>query len=127
MNATILLAQIWGPIILAVGLGYFVSRTYYIRLYKNIQNEPLATLTFGVFAMVVGILHIFTHNIWNSFTAGFVSFLGWGTFLKGATFLVAPKFVDKAADWEVAKKLVPAAGILLLIFGVYLTWVGYFS
>lgn len=127
MSTTIILAQIWGPIILAIGIGFFVSRRYYVRLYKNIQNEPLATLTFGIMAMIIGIIHVFAHNVWGSFTEVVISLFGWATLVKGAVFLVAPKFVDKAADWEAAKKLVPLAGTLALIAGIYVTWVAYFA
>lgn len=126
MNITMLLAQIWGPIILAIGLGFFVSRSSYIRLYKDIQKEPLAVLSFGIFSMVIGILHISIHNAWGSFPQGLVSLLGWGTLMKGVLFIVAPRFVDKAADWEVSNKLVPSAGALILIVGIYLSYIGYF-
>jgi hypothetical protein len=126
-TVTILLAQIWGPIILAIGLGFFISRGFYTKLYKDIQNEPLATLTMGIFLMVIGIIHVSLHSIWGSVTEGFISFLGWATLLKGAAFLIAPRFVDKAADWEVAKKLLPAIGIVMLIVGIYLVKIGYFA
>jgi len=125
MNTTLFLAQIWGPILLAIGFGFFISRSFYVRLYKDIQNEPLATLVFGMFAMTVGILQIFVHNSWGSFNAGLMSFLGWATLIKGAMFLIVPGFVDKAADWEVSKKFVPVAGLLVIIAGIYLSWIGY--
>jgi len=127
MDITIFLAQVWGLIILAIGVGFFISRRFYVKLYKNIQNEPLSTLTFGIFAMTIGLLQTSIHNFWGTFDEGLISFLGWGTLAKGALFLVLPGFVDKAADWEVAKKLVPVAGVLLLVVGAYLTWIGYFA
>ncbi len=127
MTITIYLAQIWGPILLAIGLGFFVSRKYYIRLYKNLQNEPLAMLSFGILSMLIGITQIGVHNVWGSFTEGLMSVLGWGTLVKGVVFLVVPGVVDKAADWEVAKKLVPIVGGLVLLVGIYLSYVGYFA
>ncbi len=127
MTITIYLAQIWGPILLAVGLGFFISRKYYVKLYKDIQNEPLAMVAFGVLSMVIGITQIGVHNVWGSFAEGLMSFLGWATLVKGVIMLVVPGFVDKAADWEVAKKLVPIAGGIVLLAGIYLGYVGYFA
>lgn len=127
MDSTTFLAQLWGPIVLVIGLGYFFSRSFYVRLYKDIQNEPLATLTFGIFAMLIGLLQISVHNIWGSFDQGLISFLGWATLVKSVIFLVFPHFVDRTAEWEVAKKLVGVAGVVLVIGGAYLSWVGYFA
>ncbi len=126
MNITSFFAQFWGPIILAIGLGFFTSKGYYIRLYKDLQKEPLATLTFGVLAMIIGIFQISIVNNWGSFNEVIISLLGWGTLVKGVAFLVVPNFADKVADWEVAKKLVPGAGVLAIIAGLYITWIGYF-
>lgn len=55
MNTTLFLAQIWGPITLAMGVGYFVSRSFYTRLYREINKESLSVLTFGIIGMAAGI------------------------------------------------------------------------
>ena len=126
MDTTTFLAMVWGPIVFAVGLGIFISRDVYVRIYKDIQKEPLAGLAFGMFAMMVGIIQISVHNFWGTFREAFVSSLGWGTLLKGAIFIIYPRFVDRAAEWEVSKKLVPVAGGVTLLVGLYLIWVGFF-
>ena len=127
MDITVFLAQLWGPVILAVGVGMFVSRGYYASIYRNLESSGLAGLTFGMFAMGLGIAQVLFHNIWDTFLAGFLSFLGWALLLKGAVYLIAPGFTDKAGNWVAAAKLVPFISILVLIAGVYLTWAGYFA
>lgn len=126
MTTTIFLAQIWGPIILAIGLGIFVSRNYYIKIYRDLDQNTLAVLVFGIMATAVGIIHIGIHNVWGSFTEVVITLLGWGTLLKGLAFIIVPNLVDKAGDWEVKSKLVPTAGIITIAIGVYLSWAGYF-
>ena len=120
------LAKLWGPAILAVGIGIFVSRSYYVKIYRDLEKDPLAVLLFGMVGMTAGIAHILTHNVWGSFIEGVVSFLGWALLVKGTLFVVAPNFVDKAGNYWVDKKLISFAGILTLIGGVYLSWVAYF-
>jgi len=66
MDITTFLAQIWGPIILAVGLGVFISRNYYMRIYRDLEKETLAVLVFGMVAMAAGIAQVSVHNIWNN-------------------------------------------------------------
>jgi hypothetical protein len=127
MEITTFLAQLWGPTILAVALGVFVSRNYYIKIYRDLEKDVLAVLVFGMIAMVVGIAHILHHNVWGSLPEMVVSFLGWAVLAKGVLFLVVPGFVDKAGDAWVDRKLIPLAGILMLVVGAYLSWIGYFA
>lgn len=127
MDTTVFLAQIWGPVILAVSLGVFFSRSYYMKIYTNLEQDSLAVLTFGMFAMAAGIAHIGFHNVWGGLTQSIVSFLGWALFVKGLLFIVAPSFVDKSGDWQVGHKTIPYSGIIMLVVGLYLSWIGYFA
>lgn len=127
MNLTSFLAQLWGPTIFAVGLGVFVSRKYYIKTYRDLQKETLAVLLFGMVATSAGIAHIHFHNVWNTFPQMLISFFGWGLFVKGLLFAIVPGFVDKAGDFEADSKLIPVAGVLMLIVGAYLSWVGFLA
>ncbi|OGI93779.1 hypothetical protein A3A03_00820 [Candidatus Nomurabacteria bacterium RIFCSPLOWO2_01_FULL_40_18] len=127
MEATIFLAKLWGPAILAVGLGIFVSRNYYIKIYRDLEKDALAVLVFGMMAMTAGIAHILFHNVWDTFLEGVISFFGWALLVKGALFVIVPDFVDRAGNFWVNKNLIPLAGILTIIAGIYLSWVGYFG
>ncbi len=126
MDTTRFLAQLWGPAILAVALGVFFSREYYVKIYRDLQKEALALLLFGMVAISAGIAHIHFHNVWGSFPEVIISFLGWALLLKGLVMAIFPKMVDMAGDYEAKSNLIPMAGGLMLIVGAYLTWVGFF-
>lgn len=127
MDITTFLAQLWGPTIVAVGLGVLVHRAYYIGVYRDLEKHSLALLVFGMVAMTAGIAHISFHNVWGTLPEIIVSFLGWGLLAKGALFLVAPGFVDRAGDGWVKLKLIPFAAASMLLVGGYLTWFAYFA
>jgi len=127
MDITVFLAKLWGPAILAVGFGVFISRNYYIKIYRDLEKDALAVLIFGMVAMTSGVAHILFHNVWNTFPQILVSFLGWSLFIKGAMFVIVPNFVDRAGNFWVSKHLISIAGLLTLIGGVYLIWIGYFA
>jgi predicted MFS family arabinose efflux permease len=114
-------------VILAVGVGVFVSRAYYIRIYRDLEKETLAVLLFGMIAMTVGILHVMSHNVWETFPQIVVSILGWGLLLKGASFIISPNWVDKVGDRWVNMQLVPYTGVAMLLLGAYLTWFAYLA
>ncbi len=126
METTVFLASLWGPALLAVGLGIFFSRKYYMRMYHELEKETLAILCFGMMAISVGIAQIHFHNVWNTLPQILVSLLGWLTLVKGFATTVAPGFVDQGGDWTVKSKILPYSGGLMVILGLYLSLVGYF-
>ena len=124
-SITIFLAQLWGPAILAIGLGVMLNKNHYVRIYRGIQSEPFALMTFGLVGIMLGIWHIQVHNVWGTFAEMIVSLFGWALLLKAAMFVVKPDITDAWGDWVASSKLVPTVGVLALILGGYLTWVGY--
>jgi hypothetical protein len=127
MDTTLFLAGVWGPILFAIALGVFISPHHYKRVYRELEKDSLSALTFGIFAMSVGLAQICVHNVWDTTHQAIISFLGWGALVKGATFVIIPKFADKGGDWAADSKLLPSIGGLLLILGAYLSWIAYFS
>ena len=125
MDTTIFLAQIWGPVLLAIGVGMSIGRAQYLKVYKDIESEPLAGLGFGVLAMAAGLAQIAVHNTWDTLPAIIVTLLGWGAFVKGALFLMEPKFVGEMARTWVKADLLPLASAGSIIIGAYLMWFGY--
>lgn len=122
MVTTAFLASLWGPAILAIGAGMMLNKSYYVKIYRNIQGEMLAVLVLGMAAIAVGVAQIQAHNSWNSLPEALVSFLGWGLFIKGVAMAVFPKFADKGGDFAADSKIVPSVGIVLVLLGAYLSW-----
>jgi hypothetical protein len=127
MDTTMFLAQVWGPIILAFAVGLFTSRAHYSRVYSDLQKEPFALLTFGMFAMALGIWQVSVHNVWDTPLQIVVSVLSWAVLLKGTMFIVAPNWVDHMGDWQAKSNLVSSIAVLSLMLGGYLVWVGYLA
>ena len=44
-STTLFLAQLWGPAILAIGLGVMVNKGHYTRIYREIQRESEQSFT----------------------------------------------------------------------------------
>lgn len=123
---TMFLAGLWGPAILAVGIGFFVSREHYLRIYRNIQREPFALLVFGMAGIAAAIAQINIHNVWETLPEMIISFLGWALLLKSLTFIIMPNITDKLSDRVAANSsMITAVGVAMLIIGGYLSWLAY--
>lgn len=127
MDITVFLAQLWGPTILAAGIGFFTSRSYYVKLYRDLDKNALTVLVLGMLAMAAGIAQVSVHSVWSTIPEIVVSLLGWALLVKGVAFVIAPGFVNKASDAWAKMKLVTVSGALMLIIGAYLSWFGYFA
>ncbi len=127
MDITLFLVQLWGPVLLALGLGLLLSKGHYARVYRELDKEPLAALTFGMLAMVVGIVHIMAHNVWDSLLSGFISFLGWATLLKGTAFVIVPRMADRWSEVALKAKLMQVGAVVVLVLGAYLSYLGYLA
>lgn len=127
MDITTLLAQIWGPIMVALGLGFFFSRAIYIKVYRDLEKVPFAVIVFGMFAMAAGIVHVMVHNVWDTFPQMLVSIFGWTLLIKGVICMVFPGFADQSGNWAVSAKIVPLSGTIALVLGLYLSWFAYLA
>lgn len=125
MGTTIFLAELWGPVLLAIGVGFFVSREYYTQIYRDLEKNSFMLFIFGIFAMGASIAQILFHNTWDTLPEIVISILGWGTLIKGTLFVVFPSFVSQAGQWWVRHSAVWLAGVLMLLVGGYLTWFAY--
>jgi len=82
----------------------------------------------GFFALLIGMLIITFHNVWVSDWPVIITLIGWLSFLKGAVFMLASdvlqgilKYVKKATMYFTI------AGVIWLLVGVYLIYVGFFA
>lgn len=127
MEITTYLAMLWGPVLVAVGLGFFLSTKYYTKIYRDLEKDALVIILFGMAAMGAGIAQVHAHNTWDTLPEILISLLGWALLVKGAFCVVLPRFVERLADWALSVRMVPAAGGLHFIIGAYLTWFAYFA
>lgn len=127
MNTTLILAQVWGPLLIAAGLGFSFSRSFYRQVYRDIEKSPFTIIFFGMVALCAGIFQIQAHNIWDTFPHILISFLGWALLVKGVVCTVFPNSVDKSAERFAQTGMVSVVGWIITLAGVYLAWVGYFA
>lgn len=119
-DLTMFLAGIWGPTLIILGIGIYLNRTYYARVYRNLENEPLALFMAALSAIALGIVHIGYHNTWDTLIGSIVSLLGWALLLKGVALALAPGLVDRWGNEVASSKSLPVVAIAAGLLGLYL-------
>jgi hypothetical protein len=126
-ETTLLVSQVAGPLYLALGLGFFVSRSTYEQLYKQMRKEPSNLMTMAILAMVLGIVIVLNHNLWGSTLEVIVSVMAWGALVKGVLLAVFPGQMTNFAENLPLPKMLPWAGVVCLVIGGYLSWAVYLA
>lgn len=126
MNPTTLfLASLIGPLIVAIGFGIYLSRAYYIKVYQRLEDETLAVFLAATISITVGIAMVLHHNLWGTTPEIIISAIGWLAIMKGVLLAVTPKYVEVLSVKISKSSFFSAVGPLLIVLGLYLSWIAY--
>jgi len=120
-------ARVLGPFLVLVP-GIIIVRAPDIEalLHSFFLNEVIMWFV-GAFLLLCGLLIIAFHQYWSNAAAIIISLFGWFLALRGLLLLTAPQMIARGA--YSALKLLPAvrAGFSILVLsGIWLTYVGWF-
>jgi len=123
MDVSIFLAKFWGWYL----IFFFFILSYNPKRIKQIlsflEDEKFSILV-AFIAIVIGLLNIFFHNVWDSSATVIVSLIGWIALFKGLMLFAFPSLALKAIDF-ISLKLIQVIYVLLFLMGLYLLNTGY--
>jgi len=121
-------ASVVGPLLVIVGAVVIARAGDLVLLIPAIlQSGPLTFIT-GVLTLICGIVLIAAHHHWNSAPAIAISLLAALTIVRGVTLLFAPSVLTGLVHQFL--NLGPGAivaGIVALLLGAWLSFVGWFA
>lgn len=126
MSTSQYLAQLIGPVMLAVACGLILQREAYRRMAREVLESPALTFLSGLLAAPTGLAVVLAHNVWVADWRLVVTALGWATFLGGVVRLIAPGQVRRLGTTMLDRRALMTAGaVTWLCAGALLTYVGY--
>ncbi|MBU1090045.1 hypothetical protein KKF38_04630 [Patescibacteria group bacterium] len=124
--STTILAQIMGPVLVAAGIGFLLHPKFYAKIIKDFEECEGLTYFAGISIMILGLIVVLNHNIWEFSAAGLVTLLAWGSLVKGAIFLIAPNLLFDISNALMKNSgLMKIAMVFALAAGGYLSYAGY--
>lgn len=121
------MARIVGPFLLAAAAAIALRAGDIDLLFPAFfQDAPLALVT-GVFTLMVGLVMIASHQVWDSAAAVVLSVLGWIVALRGLLLMLAPGVVAALAAnvLQHAQAFVPILTLIIALVGAWLAYVGF--
>jgi hypothetical protein len=123
MEMSILLAKFWGwyLIIFFVILSFNPSRIKQILEY--LKDQKFAVMA-SFLAIIIGLINILLHNVWEAGWILIITLLGWAALLKGIVMFIFPQQAVKSIEF-INIKLVQAVYIFFFMCGLYLLNMAY--
>jgi uncharacterized protein YjeT (DUF2065 family) len=127
METSLLLAKLIGAPYFIIGLAFIFNSKYYQKIYKEIVESPAFLFAGGVVAIILGIVIILFHNVWDFTWPLIITIFGWIAFLKGIFLLLFPRIAAKFAKKHLEKRgIIIFGGLVALIVGFILVYFGFF-
>ncbi len=121
---TILIAKIASLYLIATGLGFLLSKPFYIRMIEGTPNsDPVLLNLSGAVHFIVGMSILVNNWGWDSVAQIAVNLLGFAAVAKGATLIVTPEMTLKTA--EGTEKMLPRMAAGFILVGLYFGYVGF--
>ena len=127
MGVSLLIARIFGPCFMIVGLGMFLNPAFFQNVMDDFVKSAALVFFGGMASLVLGFLVVLVHNVWSGWPVLITLFFGWAAIIKGIWIIVFPDSVVKLLQaYKKNKVLYMLHSVLAFVFGAVLLIVGYF-
>lgn len=128
MEYSLFCAKIIGIFCFGMGCGMLLNGTYYQKLFSDVQKDALALLLGGIIALVIGLIMVFTHNLWVAEWTVIITIFGWMSLIKGLSILLMPTIVLSITRFAgKIKGTMMIAGIFMFALGAVFIYFGFFA
>lgn len=123
MDNSILLAKFWGWYLIIFFLILSLNPKRIKQIFNDLKDEKFLII-FAFIAIIVGLLNIIFHNLWELNYKLIITLIGWLSLFIGLALFVLPKVT---VSWlEIVNiKLVQVIYMLLFFVGIYLLNMAY--
>jgi drug/metabolite transporter (DMT)-like permease len=123
MEVSLFLAQFWGWYMLIFFFILSLNPVRIKQIFADLKDEKFQILVAFV-AIVIGLLNVLLHNIWEPDWRFIITLLGWSSLLLGLGLFIFPVSTTKKLE-VVNVKLVQVIYFLLFLLGIFLLNMGY--
>jgi hypothetical protein len=126
MNTSTFLSKVLGIYLVLVSSAMLVNMHQFITLINGLMNDAPLLFVIGFFTLILGVIMVVSHNVWEWNWRVVITLIAWMTLLKGACLIFSPAWMHQATDVFLMQDLNVAyaaagfdfaLGMLLMYFG----------
>ena len=123
-NAAMWLASIFGPFLVILGLWMLLYCDQYTKVLNGIKGSAGLFYMNSVFNLLIGFTVLSQYDLWGWNLLVLVTILGWVMVIRGIMGLFVPQLL---MDILMHKNgFCKVCGIIPLVWGIFLSYVGFF-
>ncbi len=118
--------QVFGILYVTVGIGLFLNREFYKKLFLDFVESPAMMYISGIMALLIGYLLVTFHNVWVMDWTVIITVCGWISLIKGMLILVRPGCMVDLIKAIINKEgIIKIEAVLITVFGLLFLFLGY--
>ncbi len=126
MDMSKFFAKVLGIYFLIVSTSMLSNMPQFMIDVNNLINDAPLMFVTGFFTLILGIIMVVSHNIWQWNWRLLVTLLAWLTLLKGSSLISYPQLIDKMSLNFMQNTAVAYSSVMFdFVLGVILTYFGF--
>lgn len=128
LDITLVAARFLGPLFVVAGILAITQPSRVLDAIGGFLTDPSLMILAGFVTLLLGLALVTFHQRWDTITASVITLIGWLFLARGAIMLLAPDLILAAANFvESQRRVLPIAGCVAALAGVWFTYTGYIS
>jgi len=124
---SIFLSKIIGLFFIILSIAYLINPHHCKKVMHDITASYGMSSLVGSIGIIIGLIIIINHNIWDDFHQIVISLIGWIILILGLVFVFFPKSVSHSTKSMQKKHGWVWLNLIILIIGIFLTYLGFFN
>ncbi len=128
MDTSLFLAKVIGLVFLIFAISICIAKSQYQTVLKDLITHPALILLTGTFNLIIGVLIVVSHNIWELDWRILITLIGWLLLLRGIIWTTFPKIiltnVTRLSETQIFRILYISA-VVIFIIGIVLCYFGF--
>lgn len=123
---SLFLAQLFGMYMIVEGLVLVFRQAFVRREISALMHNEGLRLFAGFLILLMGLVLVLTHNVWEWSYEGVITLILWVIVLKSCMYLfLSQKSLSRMTRWFDTKGWYQTTGVIVLLLGLYLSSVGF--
>ncbi len=120
MDLSIFLGQVFSTYLILMGLGFFLNKEEMLKAAREFVSANASFVFYGAIALILGLMVVFSHNIWDGTWRVIITLMGWSATIKGSMAILFPKMLKSMTGAFLKIPMTNFVGLLVLALGAYL-------
>ncbi len=113
-----------GVVFLLCGIGALMSPDFFRKAIGNFRDNPGLLYLSAMINLILGLILVLNHNLWDTFGAVLVSIISWALIFRGAAMILASDFYMRQLKNVWLGSHLRGEAIFLILTGVAFLYLG---